>query len=422
MTPTGAVNGRIQDGDNKPLSGVPVELLKPGYDASGQRVLRKFGTAQTNDLGEYRLYFLTPGTYSLSAAPQPGIGDYRSRGPNEVRETFAPAVYPNTIQVQPGVTTRGIDLTLQRQRLFRVRGRIVDSSTGQVQLRRRDPATGEDQWLDDFGVLKNGVFEFSDVPPGSYSVTASVKEPVKRFGMVPVTVVDSDVNDVSITVKPGATISGRVRGEGGEALPFDFWGINTGIGRLQGAKLTPYVDDLRAAPAGLPMPEFSLLGEGGAFQVSNLMPGEYLFSIPRLGGQYVKEAWFGSADILNRPLRFTGSESGTLDVVLSSKMGRIDGKVTTERLEPAAGVHVALVPDRERSRTALFKATMANQNGSFYFEQIVPGDYRLFTWESLEPYASFNPELLRQSESRSVRVHVGESSKQTVELQVIPAP
>jgi hypothetical protein len=415
LTPTGSVTGRLQDSDNKPLSGVMVHLLRAGYDASGKRVLRRFGTAQTNDLGEYRLYFLTPGTYSLSAAPLPAAGDLYdpgNLGRNGLQESFAPAVYPRPIEVQPGVTTRGIDLTLQRQQRFRVRGRIVDSITGQappqarVALHFRDPATGEDRWLSNRGDYENGAFEVHGVIPGSYSVSATVDEPW-RFGLATVSVLDSDVNGVSISVKPGATISGRVRGEGGEPKQVGGWNISTG-GPPQGARLTPYADDPRTAPPGLPSPVFSRLDEATRFRVFNLMPGEYVFSIPWLRDEFVKEAWFGAVDVLNRPLRFTGSEAGSLDIVVSSKMGAIEGKAAT-------GAQVVLVPDR-RDRTANYRAVIADQDGRFRIPRIVPGDYKLFAWEAIEPYGYFDPELLRRSEIRSVPVKVGESSQQTVEL------
>jgi hypothetical protein len=127
-------------------------------------------------------------------------------------------------------------------------------------------------------------------------------------------------------------------------------------------------------------------------------------------------------DILNRPLRFNGSESGPLEIVISSKTGVIEGRVTAERMEPAAGAQIVLVPEQNRDRTRLFRAVMADQNGRFRVGEIVPGDYRLLAWEALEPYAYFSPELLRRFESRGVRVQVGPSSKQTLDLKAIPAP
>src|SRR5207302_6220001 len=46
-----------------------VQLLRYRY-ANGQRVLGAIQSARTNDLGEYRLYWLSPGKYIVSAAPQ----------------------------------------------------------------------------------------------------------------------------------------------------------------------------------------------------------------------------------------------------------------------------------------------------------------------------------------------------------------
>ena len=54
----------------------------------------------------------------------------------------------------------------------------------------------------------------------------------------------------------------------------------------------------------------------------------------------------------------------------------------------------------------------------------VPGkiDYKLFAWDSLGPFAWYDPEILARYESKGKAVHVIESVNQTVELKVITAP
>jgi len=69
MIPTGVISGRIVDGDNIPLARVHVQAAKASY-ALGQRVLLDpVSEAETNDLGEYRLFGLAPGFYFVSATP-----------------------------------------------------------------------------------------------------------------------------------------------------------------------------------------------------------------------------------------------------------------------------------------------------------------------------------------------------------------
>jgi hypothetical protein len=50
---------------------------------------------------------------------------------------------------------------------------------------------------------------------------------------------------------------------------------------------------------------------------------------------------------------------------------------------------------------------------------ITPGDYKLFAWEALEPFAYFDSGLVQKFESQAKPVHITESGKLTVEVSVI---
>ena len=71
----GVIAGRVTDELGEPLAGVRMQAMRYQYLPNGQRQLTPvggvgmpFGLA-TNDLGEFRLYSLMPGTYIVSAAP-----------------------------------------------------------------------------------------------------------------------------------------------------------------------------------------------------------------------------------------------------------------------------------------------------------------------------------------------------------------
>src|SRR5262245_40083943 len=71
LMPAGTISGRVFDRDGEPLANVNVEALKYSYQ-EGQRVMNVVQTSRTNDLGEYRLFWLQPGQYFVSATPQDG--------------------------------------------------------------------------------------------------------------------------------------------------------------------------------------------------------------------------------------------------------------------------------------------------------------------------------------------------------------
>src|SRR5262245_4778348 len=71
LMPAGTISGRVYDRDGEPLANVNVEALKYSYQ-EGQRVMNVVQTGRTNDLGEYRLFWLQPGQYFVSATPTEG--------------------------------------------------------------------------------------------------------------------------------------------------------------------------------------------------------------------------------------------------------------------------------------------------------------------------------------------------------------
>src|SRR5688572_3289955 len=61
LTPTGAVSGRIMDRAGLPMAGVAVQLLTPVFQ-DGRRTMSVVKSVLTNDLGEYRVFWLPPGS------------------------------------------------------------------------------------------------------------------------------------------------------------------------------------------------------------------------------------------------------------------------------------------------------------------------------------------------------------------------
>jgi len=51
----------------------------------------------------------------------------------------------------------------------------------------------------------------------------------------------------------------------------------------------------------------------------------------------------------------------------------------------------------------------------------VPGDYKLFAWEEIEPFAYNDPDVLRRYEEVGIPLKVSEAAKLTVEAKMIPA-
>jgi 5-hydroxyisourate hydrolase-like protein (transthyretin family) len=472
LTPTGGVSGRISDGSGQPAAFVRVRLTRLAFDATGKRKLTSVLSVQTDDRGEYRFFYLTPGRYYISAGNAPGErfdaygADYfldlsvSGGAPNQnhiADQRYMLSFYPGTpepaaatpIDVRPGTSTTDVDIVLASQGLYTIRGRIIDPRGGppaQAQLR----LTTLDSEAPGAGLPINrgqsynpadGVFELREVPSGSYVLmadlqgritlpvpspnpsmtdaerlqynaalragfTADQAAPLKAF--VTITVGNSDVDGVVISPGVGGLLDGRLRFEG--ALP---QGVAVEL-RPMGpdglpARLSPYT------------PQSQQVRPDGAFRITGIYPGEYWMRVIGLpSGAYVKSARFGDNDALNRPIALTTFDSNvSFDIVISSQVGQLEGVARDADGHPAAGAQVVLIPDQNRGRVELFRAVTADGAGRYVIPDVEPGEYHVGVWQSLDPYAYFDPENIRLAQENGRAVSVAESSSQTVNLETL---
>jgi hypothetical protein len=443
----------VRDPSGEAVTGLEVQLLRQVYTATGQRTFVTAGTDRTNDRGEYRVFWVTPGRYRLVVHPTGyarGVAIAGRAGPNEIVENrFPPTYYPGVIdfsqasliEVRPGEELNGVDVSVSSQNLFRVRGRVIDPTTGRpprtasVTIVPRASATP----VAVFGSASpynptDGTFELRDVPPGTYwvraTVTAASADSVltanaagrtladiftesitadRRVVQIAADVASADVDGLVITVGAGTSIRGRLRAEG-QSL--------AALGNLDRLQVT-----LRSVTAGSASNPHRPMNADGAFRLDNVSPGDYFTTVqPMPPGYYVKAARLDQMDALEQPLAISGPVSGSLDVVLSRAAGRIDGTVVDGRGQGVPGVQAVLVPaPRLRWRFDLFRTATTDNAGRFSLTGIPPGDYSLFSWEALESFAYFDEDVLRQSNGAGASVRVAESSAASIQVTIIPA-
>ena len=200
----------------------------------GRRVLTVVEHAETNDLGEYRLFWMQPGQYVVRAIPTPSsslnglrvatrataalaaiqmIHDESASslsggmlgtlaGAPDSDETYVPVYYPGStdpataapIDLGPGANYTGVDLMVVETRTVSVRGRVINGAdagasatkiledgaelrriTGvSVTLLPRESIVGGPQRGLSATVSETGEFEVRGVTPGSYDLIASL--------------------------------------------------------------------------------------------------------------------------------------------------------------------------------------------------------------------------------------------------------
>jgi 5-hydroxyisourate hydrolase-like protein (transthyretin family) len=442
----GVVTGRIRDSAGEPVAGLSVSLMRSSYDYSGKKTLMEVSGRETDDRGEYRFYWVEPGRYNVRA--QRGDAGYQQ----VIVDRALPGVfYPGTldpasaatIEVRPGAELGAIDIVLPSVSGYRVAGRLVDSSTGkppksaniEILPKKRELA------IVDYRISQSvqydsstGAFQVRNVLPGSYWLTASLQsnytEPISAdrlaevrtredlwrvtlntgaASQTPIDVAGADVTDLVLTLNKGVSIPVRFSVEEQDLAAIKGWdSIRVG---------------LQANNGGGGWAQSSRMNADGIARVDNVMAAEYEVSVDfgTAKDLYVKEILYGRADVLNDPVRISDQAPSTLTVSLSTKVGQIEGRLTDGLSQPVGGVEVVLIPDK-RDQKRLFKTAMTDAEGRFVIRSLAPGDYKTFSWEALEPRAYYDNEVLSRYETQGRSVRVQESSKETVDLKVIPAP
>jgi len=437
LIPGGTVSGRITGSDGEALVNIEAAVFRAAYDGDGRKTLQQVSAAQSNDRGEYRLFWLAPGRYYLSVAPSnrplAGVPFFPGMTTNKYPRTF----YPGTtdvasatpIDIQPAAELNSMDFRLTEQPTYRVRGRILGADG-------RPPGPGVAIGITprESSILGGGIsfsgspynpadgtFEIRDVASGVYIIRAQLpmnfrpepgtRPPVPIIALAPVDVRGGDVDGVFIRFESPISITGRVAIEG-EAAPETF---RPGI-TLRPAEIGPNEAPIRG-------PEWNA---DGTFKLDGILPGEY--RVQAFGGVpgslqplYVKQIRFGSVDVLTKPFVISGSTADMLDIVFAKGGGKITGIVRAESQQVVDGTMIVLVPD-QRERRDLYRMTRSDSSGRFTFPPVPPGSYQAFAWQQIEPNSWLDPAVLGPYENRGARANVSGSSDVSLELKLIPPP
>jgi hypothetical protein len=476
LTPTGAISGRIYGSSGEPLGNVDVAALRASYQ-DGKRTLTPVQSVRSDDRGEYRLFWLAPGRYYLSATHPEALGRMLSimglsvagsfqgggsAGPlglHMVRgtgdpvlaasgpfsafapkgERYVPVYFPGTIdeqsaagvELRSGADLGGVDIALAPVRAHHVRGVVINGTTGQVAQYAGLTVIGTNSFADGpNGLLEgstdghpliesDGSFDLA-LFPGPHTLIGTAGTGVGYFSLE---MRDADIDGVQVVAMPAFNVPGRMVTDG----PVD------------GAALANVRLSLRR---DLPVPatrssSYSLLRPDGSFVVE-ATPGDYRVNVspilnlpgqqlpPSLRGAvkglervYVKSIRLANVDVLNAGVRLERPPASPLEIVIGTNPGELDGSVSDATQAAAAGVTVVILPD-VRGRIDLFKTTTTDPTGRFHIDRIPPGDYKAFAWEDVNDGAWQEPEFMSANENLGTPIRIAEGTTGTVRLTLIP--
>lgn len=420
----GVISGRVLDEAGEPAERVMVQAIPLRRSGTGNGIS---GVASTNDLGEFRIAKLSPGSYRLLASRGPDRGELLvDRQPGKPATAEASTYFPGTtemtsaslIKVNPGEERTGAEIRLQRSTVVRVAGRVAGEVLGgrgaRVSIRsNNDTGGGRGGFMggggNDGGIGPDGSFEFRNVRPGEYvlTVTSMDRGGPKTLGKQTVAVGQQDVTGVSVNAAAAPKIDGRVRADG--EPPFAFGKLEVSLqGSGGGRDFGP--------------PGNAKTDDNGVFSFAAVSRERQTLNVKTPAGVIVKSVYAAGQPLPGLNIDFSVI-TGPLEIVLSNKPAVITG--TIEGMNPdSPRVTVWAVPDGEPftvERWSTKKVRVSPDSPAFTLDSLRPGSYRVAAYEDAESDVFNDASVWEQLKSQVVTVKVGEGESGKVKLKVIAA-
>ena len=434
------ITGRITDDFGEAVPSARVTLMRPQF-RRGERTLAAATSVTTNDLGEYRIFGLSPGQYYVSAtSPQPGL----MTGPavddeadQAARSGYAPTFYPGTavaasaqkLTVGLAQTLSGIDVALVAARTATIRGTAIDSQgrplPGIVQIRPHGGTAGlgapgsliqpdgtfsiPNVYPGEYALLVNGPrgpqgIRPPDDPPGfalAYVTVNGEGEDVTGVQLVPVTPVSLtgrvsfDDQDVAQRVKPSDVRVATLAATVGDA----------GLGIGSGGNLLPVHDDFT----------FVMKTTPGRMAIRATAPG-WLVRAIRVNGR----------DVTDTDLEVGGQGLAGVDIEMTHRRQEVSGRVKDASGAPAASA-VVLIFAKDRARwTAPMRRyeerIRADADGRFNVLSLPAGDYYAVAIDHTDTVEGQDPDLLERLIGDATSFALAPGGSRVLDLQLVANP
>ena len=429
--PRGAVlAGRVSDENGEPLARVQVYTMF--YAPGSARAQRQGMSAQTDDLGQFRLYGLSPGEYALVAEAR-GPTFVAPNAPPESEEDrtgFMTTYYPGTpdeaaaqrVRARAGAETPGLEIRMATGRLFRIAGVITDSqgrSGGRAggQLYKGGVTGGSSYG---FSTDEQGRFQMRNIPPGEYRlIVRGLRVPngegqqndATEMASMPLTVA-SDLEGLVVMTGPGVAITGQVVFE-------------TGPPQVAAGQL-PFQLRVTAAPGdpqgtmGMPMPQPAVVTPDFTFTMKNLF-GELLLrsSGP---GMYLKSVTAGGQDITDTPHQFKNGEQVT--IVMATRASMLEGIVSDAAGKPSQDAAILVFSEEKqgwRWNSTRTRRGSVDPTGRYRVSGLLPGRYFVVALprERLNtPPSNQDAAFFEQLAKEATTFVIGEDEQRQVDLKI----
>lgn len=419
---SGTISGKVVDSQGVPLPFARVEALRAVAGTANPDQLRNLATRETDDRGEYRMFWVPPGEYVVRAMfgvqPNPAGPPLPAGQVQRPLPTFFPSKTEPTeatkVLVKSGEEVRGIDITTQSVVVnmppptaapplvsgFKVSGQVIDAMqpwVGTAGLFLGSSTTAEPPRLVGSVIIGGtpGQFEIPNVPPGNYELFATLGTPQGAgWGRTLFEVRDSDVADLRVVVHPTVDVPGVVRIDGKAGTTGGT--LKIGLSPKGVAARMPNYRGIidRAQPPSA----------DGKFSIPAAAEGDYdVFLQGAPDNLYIEDIRQGDASIMASGVAVRRTSPAAIEVRVVSDGGTVEGVVSNADKSPMRGATVVLVISEAQS-FRVYQTTTATAEGKYAFRGVRPGEYKVLAGSGPLPPGGLTPEMLSAIAPRGVSV------------------
>ena len=448
LMPEAIISGTVLNADGDPMAQAQIRLMR-AMVVNGYRVLTVAQTGNTDQQGNFRMDHLQPGRFIACAGSASQVFPVGGGEPL----VYTEECYPGTpsqgpsaaMPLEAGKEAR-ISLTLRAEPALHIRGVVQGAGGGRGNINLMKIVGGEQRPGVPTGMILagmvsgarpgqiqgDGTFDIANVAPGTYIATARFPPPGGQGGpgrgmastaSARITVGNSDVNGVQLTLQSPVAVNGTVRYDLADGPPAPqaqpanedqpLQGRGPGARPGVALNLNPAQPGFGGGAGQLKWDDTRL-----AFNWPDVQPSSYSLNarVTGIPGAYVKSATLQGQDVLNQPFS-VDAPTGPIEILVSDDAGTFQANIVDADGHPAAA-GIVLKPASGRPLTG-----RAGDDGVATIQSVPSGEYSAWAFDNISQVPWNENDWMTQHAGSPVHVTISKTAAAApVTLKRITAP
>jgi hypothetical protein len=266
-----------------------------------------------------------------------------------------------------------------------------------------------------FGQLSGGSFTVNAIPLGGPARGAVPPPPPvgpTLWAVVPVSVADRDIDELTVTLKPGNTVSGRVEFVGAHAAPTS--------DQIQRLAITLQNAEGRVSS---PIPATGRATPDGSFRTAGYPAGRYIVAASSLApGWTMRSIMSGGHDVSVEPLELSGADVTDVVVTFTDRTTTVTG-IVSGPTGSSSGADVLAFPADSMAWKDIgvvarrWRDERAAPTGGFILSGLPPGDYFIVAVPAATADAR-DPRVLERLVESAARITLADGDRKTLTIKM----